>query len=102
MIIATMFGGPRDGLEVAVQDLTPLVFPVTSGSVVDWLSAGPDENVPPPTFSMVTYVPRRDTLALCACCPNWAHPVLRPELDLSAITYQQHHTCTYYVSGWGR
>jgi hypothetical protein len=83
VIIATMFGGPRDGLEIAVQELTPLVFPVITGVNFE---EEPRIDAPMPIMSTVTYVPRRDTLKPCPYCPTPA----------------QHFSCTYYVSGWGR
>lgn len=85
MIVAMMFGGPRDGLELCVQELTPLVFPVVSG-LVEFFSAEPGA-VEPPRMTTVTYVPRRDTLQDCPWC--------------TGREGFRHQRCTYYVAGWG-
>lgn len=93
MIIAALFGGPHDGQVVAIPELTPLVLPVSLRQIWDL------DNDSGPVMTTVTYVPREDTLQVCRCCPGWAHPTAQPSVDLSSITYSQHMTCTYYLSG---
>lgn len=82
MIVAHFFGGPRDGLVAAVQELTPIVFPVVTGP---HFGAESQISDPDTTTATVTYIPRRDTLKRCQCVPGCPHS-----------------TATYYVSGWGR
>lgn len=102
MIIAHLFGGPRDGLVVATPTLTPLIFPLVHGNLGAWLAdPNPDNpSTPEPVLSTITYLPRRATLQLCSCMPGWAHPTAQPSVDQGTITYTQHHTCTYYLAGW--
>jgi hypothetical protein len=88
VIVAHFFGGPRDGLVAAVQEATPIVFPVVSYPTPPEELSTLDEhigNMANMSFTQVVYVPRRDTYKPCTCIPGCPHA-----------------TMTYYVSGWGQ
>lgn len=66
MIVATLFGGPRDGEELAVNDkpdtlgrLDPIVLPEFRGDI--WAGSV--------TVTKRYYAPDLDTLKVCPCCP---------------------------------
>lgn len=99
MIIATLYGGPHDGREVMVPELGPRVFPLPGRMWVPRL--GTWLGLDGLSGDTVTYVPKRETLQVCPCCPGWKHKdIPQPESDLASITYQQHQVVLYYPIGF--
>ncbi len=102
MIVATLLGGPHDGVEIAISgdptmmvrglysSLESLVIPYAKGMIGD--------------MSMVRLLYRADveTLKPCPCCrcsaADWAHGVFRT-VDTTSIEYTRHWTCTYVFKG---
>lgn len=100
MIVASLFGGPHDGREIAIAGdpaelaysmLGHLVIPYAKGILGD--------------VSMCTllYTADVDTLKPCPCCTcsdaDWIHGVYRTVDTPSSITYARHWTCTYVFKG---
>jgi hypothetical protein len=68
MIIATMLGGAKDGLEVVVPVLRQVVFPVCTVHGTEPPLIGLDFD-----WDLIVYVPDRSTLIPCDCRPDCPH-----------------------------